>query len=163
MAGASSRRGLVDPHAAMRTCQPGPALLLAAAVWPNPTETGMQAPFDAHTHTGAYVPLMTVRSAATPMQPYACVCVKHSPPPSSPLSPPATLTPHTHRFDARSEFSSVLGGAQSDQIAKLEELSLMIRDLAPAPPAKAPWIPEPALAFAQAGLTFRPVPAHTGG
>lgn len=65
-------------------------------------------------------------------------------------------------FDARSEFSSVLGGAQSDQIAKLEELSLMIRDLAPAPPTKAPWIPEPALAFAQGGLTFMPVPAHTG-
>lgn len=57
----------------------------------------------------------------------------------------------------------MLGGAQSDQIAKLEELSLMIRDLAPAPPTKAPWIPEPALAFAQTGLTFMPVPAHTGG
>jgi hypothetical protein len=39
----------------------------------------------------------------------------------------------------------------------------MIRDLAPAPPTKAPWIPEPALAFAQGGLTFMPVPAHTGG
>lgn len=50
----------------------------------------------------------------------------------------------------------------SDQAAKLEELSLMIRDLPPAAPTMAPWIPEPPLAFGQPGMTFMPVPAFTG-
>lgn len=75
--------------------------------------------------------------------------------------PPCQST--TTRFDARSEFSSALSSQASDQAAKLEELSLMIRDLAPAPPHKAPWIPEPALAFGTPGMRFVPVPAFTGG
>lgn len=37
----------------------------------------------------------------------------------------------------------------------------MVRELAPAPPSKAPWIPDPPLVFAQPGLQFMPVPEHT--
>jgi len=66
------------------------------------------------------------------------------------------------RFDARSEFSHTLTSQASDQAAKLEELTVMIRDLAPAAPTKAPWIPEPPLAFGTPGMHFIPVPAHTG-
>lgn len=82
-------------------------------------------------------------------------------PPSS-ISPSSTPSAY-RRFDARSEFSSALSGAASDQVAKLEELSLMIRELAPPMPSKAPWIPEPALSFGQPGMHFTPVPAFTGG
>jgi len=54
----------------------------------------------------------------------------------------------------------------SDHAAKLEELSAMLKEMTPHPtlnPAvKGPWVPEPALAFADPTLQFMPVPAHTG-
>jgi hypothetical protein len=77
------------------------------------------------------------------------------------MFPPSICVAY-RRFDARSEFSSALSGAASDQVAKLEELSVMIRELAPPMPLKAPWIPEPALSFGQPGMHFMPVPAFTG-
>jgi hypothetical protein len=87
--------------------------------------------------------------------------------------PPPSTHQHTCRYDARSEFSSALNGASSDQQAKLEELAAMLKDgthLAHSPvphalthiPSTGPHIPNPPLAFAEPGLVFIPVPAVTG-